>query len=119
MKYVLALVALAAMFSFVTSAHAAGKPSKPKPGQFVSMDDKGITFKGGKKGKGKEVTVKFDDSTKFTIDGKDVTLADAQKQLKAEEYIEVTTQGKDADKVVVLVAASTTGAPATTAPAPK
>lgn len=111
MKYVLALVAIAAMLSFVNSTKAADKPPKPHAGLFVDIGDKGLTFKGGPKGAGKVHTVKLDDNTKFTIDGKDTTRADAEKALKADEYIEVTA----VDHVATLVAASTTGAPA---PAP-
>ena len=116
MKFVLALVALVAMLGFVSSTKAAdpAKGNKPKIGQFVSIGEKGLTVKNAK---GKEKTIKLDDNTKFTIDGKDVTRADAEKALKADEYIEVTS----ANHVATLVAASTTApaAPAEPAPAAK
>lgn len=114
MKYALALAALVAMIGFVGFAHAKD-PAKPKvvKGHFLKVEDKVVTFKGGVKGKGAEHTVKIDDSTKITLDGKEAKLAD----IKADTYIEVT----ELDGTASLIAASSvipTEVPKTQ-PAPK
>ena len=100
MKYVLALTALIALIGFVGSAHAADP--KPHPGHFVKVEDKVVTYKGGAKGTGKDHTVKIDDKTKVTIDGKDGKIED----IKADEYIEITAAK---DQPATLIAASSTG----------
>jgi hypothetical protein len=116
MKYVIALVASLALLSFVGSARADDTPkkTKPHPGHFVSFDGKELVVKGGAKGTGKEHKIKVDDKTKYTIDGKDVTVDDAQKGLKADEYVEVTS----VDHVATLVAAMTTAPDPDKKPAP-
>ncbi|HWE04706.1 MAG TPA: hypothetical protein VG326_20030 [Tepidisphaeraceae bacterium] len=105
MKYAIALVTSLALLSFIGSASAAdAKAPKPHPGHFISFDGKELIVKGGAKGTGKEHKIKVDDKTKYTIDGKDVTAEEAQKALKADEYVEVTA----VDHVATLVAAQTT-----------
>jgi hypothetical protein len=98
MKFLITAIAMVALLGFVTSAHA--KDAKPKPGHFVKVDGMELTYKGGAKGTGKEHTVKIDDKTKITLDGKEAKVTD----LKADMYIEVTAE-KD---VASLIAASTT-----------
>jgi hypothetical protein len=111
MKYATAVAASLALLCFIGSANAAdAKAPKPHPGHFVSFDGKELTIKGGAKGTGKEHKIKVDDKTKYTIDGKDVTAEDAQKALKADEYVEVTS----VDHVATLVAAQTTAPTAST-----
>jgi hypothetical protein len=100
MKYLLAFAALLALAGFVGFTHAADtKAAKPKKGHFVKVEDKVVTYKGGLKGTGKEHTVKIDDKTKITLDGKDAKIAD----LKVDVYIEVT----EVDDVATLIAAQT------------
>ena len=114
MKYVIAFLAMVAMLGFVSPTRAAdGKPPKPKPGHFIKIEESELIYKGGAKGKGGEHKVKVDDKTKYTVDGKDSTLADFQKDVKADEYIEVTV----VDKVATVVAASSVAPAPTTKPA--
>lgn len=109
MRYLIAVIATIALLSFVGFTRAADAP-KPKTikGHFVKVEGMELTFKGGVKGKGRDHTVKIDDKTKVTVDGKEGKISD----LKGEEYIEVT----EAAGVASLIAASTTTP--TTAPAP-
>ena len=92
MKYVLAFAALFALIGFVGVSRAADP--KPKLGHFLKVEDKVVTYKGGAKGTGKEHTVKIDDSTKITLDGKDAKIED----IKADTYIEITAKGRRCDR---------------------
>jgi hypothetical protein len=87
MKVLMTAVAMIALLGFVGFTQAA-KEAKPKTtkGHFVKVDGQVLTYKGGAKGTGKEHTVKIDDKTKVTIDGKDAKVAD----LKADAVIDVT-----------------------------
>ena len=57
-------------------------------GMFVKADAKELTYK-GIKGPEKEHTIKVDDKTKVTLDGKDAKLAD----LKADNYLVIADEG--------------------------
>src|SRR5437016_11443591 len=98
MKYLMTAVAMIALLGFVGFTHA--KEAKPKvvKGHFVKVDGKEVTFKGGAKGTGKEHTVKIDDKTKVTVDGKEAKIED----LKGDVYVEIT----ETDGVASIIAAS-------------
>jgi hypothetical protein len=101
MKLLMTAVAAFALLGFVGSAFAA-KEAKPKvhKGHFVKVDDKVLTYKGGVKGKGTDHTIKIDEKTKVTIDGKEAKVTD----LKGDIYLEIT----EMDGTASLIAASTT-----------
>lgn len=106
MKTVLAVIAMITLVGFVgfTRAEDAPKPKVHK-GVFVKVDNNVVTYHGGVKGKGKEYTIKIDDSTKVTLDGKDAKIAD----IKGDTYIEITETKGTASAITAL----------TTPPAPK
>jgi hypothetical protein len=98
MKFLMTAVAVIALLGFVGTTHA--KDAKPKAGHFVKVDGMEVTYKGGAKGTGKEHTVKIDDKTKVTIDGKEAKITD----IKPDTLIEITIE-KD---VATVIAADTT-----------
>ena len=101
MKYVIALVAAFALLGFTAFTHAEAAPKhKVAKGHLVKVDGTSLTYKAGRKGTGKEHTIKTDDSTKVTLDDKEAKLAD----LKEGVYLEITEE----KGVATTIAASST-----------
>jgi hypothetical protein len=96
------IVAAVAVLGLVSWALASVEPTtKPKHdgvrGQIVKIDGNNITIKTRARGEteGKEVVVKTDDKTVFTLDEKEAKLAD----LKADYWVRVTPAEGTATKV--------------------
>ena len=102
MKFVLSLVAMVALLGFVGFTHAEDAP-KPKvhhhKGQLISASSTELVYK-GMKANSKEHTVKVDDKTTVTLEGKPAKLSD----LKADLYVTLTEN----EGVITEVAATAT-----------
>ena len=91
MKYLMAMAAMMVVMGlagFTQAADAAKAKSHTHKGLFVKADATELTYK-GVKAPNKEHTIKVDDKTKVTLEGKDAKLAD----LKADNYLVIVDEG--------------------------
>ena len=100
MKSLFAIAAMIALLGFVGFTHAADDTTTKKPVMhrgvvIVKIDTSELTYK-GTRANSKEHTIKVNDSTKVTLEGKDAKLSD----LKADLYATITDQDGTATKIV-------------------